>query len=114
MRRQAGADLVDIDTFEGSCRFFYLTPRMIDFDALERAANDASYDLVAITLNLEGEIVRNGDGFELVASETGQRFPIDGQTHFKGRMHLHTTVADWAGEYGHLTVVSGHAVESPR
>ena len=87
---------------------------MIDFDAIERAANDASYDLVAITLNIEGEIVRSGDSFELVVSGTGQRFPIDGEADFTGRMHLHTTVADWVGEYGYLTVLSGHPAVSKR
>ncbi len=87
---------------------------MINFDALETAANDASYDLVAITLSIEGEIIGKGNDFELVVAETGQRFPVDGQTHFTGPMHLHTTVADWVGEYGRLTVVSGHPVDSPR
>jgi len=108
LRRRAGAEIVDIDTFQGTCRFWYLQPRVIDFDAIENAADDASYELVHIQLNIEGEIVREGGSLEVVVPETGQRFAIEAETDLSGRLHLHTTVLEWDGERARLTIDSGH------
>ena len=109
MRRRAGADLVDIDTIQGTCRLWYLEPRVIDFAAIEQAADDASYELVGIELALEGELVREGGKLELVVPQTGQRLPVEGETDLTGRLHLHTTITGWKEGAARATVDHGHA-----
>ena len=109
MRRRAGADVVDIDTINGTCQYWLLEPRVIDFDALERAAADSSYTLVGITLEIEGDVVGEVGSFELVIPETGQRFPLDGNVKASGRLHVHASASDWKEGRVRLTVVTSHA-----
>lgn len=58
MRRQLGADAVDIDTRASSCHLAFEDPVPLDFLAVESAAADAAYTLIDIELRAVGEVVR--------------------------------------------------------
>lgn len=58
MRRQLGADAVDIDTRASSCHLAFEGPVQLDFLAVESAAADAAYALIDIELSAAGEVVR--------------------------------------------------------
>jgi len=108
LRRRFGADVVDIDTINGTCQLWVIEPKMLDFDALEQAAEDAGYTLVGITLEIEGDVVGEEGSLELVVLKTGQRFALDGAVQPSTGLHVHATVADWKGGHPRLTVKVSH------
>ncbi len=57
MRRQAGADAVDIDTRQSTCFVGYEKPRELDFDRIDSAAKDAHYEMIGIDLKARGTVV---------------------------------------------------------
>ena len=58
MRRQLGADAVDLDTREGIARYALVQPRTIDTADVERALYGAGYTLVEMRIEISGTIVR--------------------------------------------------------
>jgi len=82
---------------------------MLDFDDLERAADDSGYTLVGITLEIEGDVVGEEGSLELVVPETDQRFALDGEVQPTASLHVHATVSEWKGERARLTVIVSHA-----
>lgn len=57
MRRQFGADAVDIDTRASTCRLAFAEPEMLDFTLAESAAIDAGYQLIGLTVEAKGTVV---------------------------------------------------------
>jgi len=107
LRHRAGADVIDIDTFAGTCRLWYTEPREIDFAVIEQASLDSSYKLVEIRLDVLGEI-RDGGGRPVFMTPVGQRFEFEGVEGLEGAVHLHTRVEDWREGVPRLKVEFGH------
>ena len=112
MRHRAGADVIDIDTFAGTCRLWYTEPREIDFFAIERASLDSSYKIVEIRLDVVGEI-RDEAGQPIFVTPTGQRFEFEGSEGLEGAVHLHTQVEGWREAEPRLVVEFGHPRRNP-
>ena len=58
LRRQAGADVIRLDTVEAFAHYALREPQQIDFFAIEQAAKDAIYTITSLTLTVEGTVVR--------------------------------------------------------
>ena len=107
LRRQLGADAVDLDTQAGYARYTLARPVPIDFVAIEKAASDAGYTLKELTLTLEGEVINApcercaGEVAMLKISETGQLIEIEGNAPSPGT-RAKGTVSGWAE--GHVRI----------
>ena len=75
LRRQAGADVIRLDTQEAYAHYALREPQPIDFDAIKRAAYDAVYEITSIALTLNGEVVA-GDCAQ--CGETVPMFELSG------------------------------------
>lgn len=117
LRRRVGADIVDIDTREGTAGYRLYHERRIDFEEIMQAADDAGYTLTGLTLEITGRISKSdcpscqqsvsmlslpgtGQRFELASSDSVKNLPVDGQVHITAR------ALDWAGDHPRLDVVS--------
>ena len=108
MRRQVGADYVDIDTIVGYCRYSYERPVLIEYEDIEEAVADASYTLTKITLLLRGDVVRQAceicaeEVSVLVIPETGQRFELVEDASPEESVLLQGCATDWLGDHPRL------------
>ncbi len=110
MRRQCGADAVDIDTIEGYCHFAYLEPTELDFAQMESASLDAGYVLAELKVDVSGEVVRadcatcQGPVFWLELPGTNQRLHLEGE-HFAGPLDAYASVHGWSSDHPTLELL---------
>lgn len=110
MRRQCGADAIDIDTDEGYCHFAYLKPTHFSFAKMESASLDAGYTLVNLLIDVKGEVVRGdcdtcGESVHwLEMAGTKQRLHLRGDF-AEGPLEVHASVHGWSGEHPTLEVL---------
>ena len=114
LRRQLGADAVDLDTRAGRAHYTLAEPVRIDFAAIEKAAVGAGYTLKELTLELEGDVVRAPcescaqDATMLRVSETTQQIELVGDVPPGGAVRVKGSVAGWAGSHVRLLVSDWH------
>ena len=111
MRRQLGANEVDIDTEEETASYTLSIPMRIDFDAILKASKDAGYTLTGIQLDLEGEVTM-ADCMQcadtvpmLTIAQTGQSFELDGEFETGTRLRITADVLGWDGEHPVLDIL---------
>ncbi len=113
MRRQLGADAVDLDTREGIARYALVQPRTIDTADVERALYGAGYTLVEMRIEISGTVVRRPCercGREvafLQADGTGQLFELAGPdppNPSDGRVRVRGVLRDWDGDHARLEI----------
>lgn len=111
MRRQVGADDVDLDTEEGYARYTLRRPQTIDFAALEEAAHSAGYTTIGVELLIAGRsFTQRCDTCEeevilLEIPETGQRFELDGQVPLAESVRIRGSAFGWGGDHARLKVL---------
>ena len=111
MRRQLGANAVDIDTEAETASYMLWTPRHIDFDEILEASKDAGYTLTGIKLDLEGEVIMAdclhcADTVSmLTVGETGQSFELDGEFMAGATLRITADVQGWDGHHPGLDVL---------
>lgn len=101
LRRQAGADVIRLDTVEAFAHYALREPQQIDFFAIEQAAKDAIYTITSLTLTVEGTVVEaacedcgeDRPHFELAS--TGQLFELAGDVEMGRSGLLRAGVTDW-------------------
>ena len=111
MRRQAGADTVDLDTIEGYAHYALHHPARIDFAAIEDVAHDTGYTLRELILEIEG-VTSMGDCAEcggpvpmLKVAETGQVFELEGDVPQGETLWIRASVHGWGGGHARLTLL---------
>ena len=116
MRRQLGADAVDLDTREGIARYALVQPRTIDTADVERALYGAGYTLVEMRIEISGTIVRRpcercgSEVAFLQADGTNQLFELTGPdlpnppASSNGRVRLRGVLRDWDGDHARLEI----------
>ena len=101
-----------MDTLAGYVAYTLREPRIIDFEAIEGAAEDAGYTIVELKLEFEGEIQRVSDGIWLEVSPTGQRFRLQEPVRHEGRMRVRTEASGWKDGDVRLRLI-GHEATAP-
>ena len=111
MRRQLGANEVEIDTEEEYARYVLWNPTRIDFDAILKASKDAGYTLTAIKLDIEGEVIM-ADCLECASTvpmlriaQTGQSFELGEELEVGATIRITADVRGWEGEHPVLDVL---------
>ena len=116
MRRQLGADAVDLDTREGIARYALVQPRTIDTTDVERALYGAGYTLVEMRIEISGTVVRRpcehcgSEVAFLQADGTGQLFELAGPDPpssplpSNGRVRVRGVLRGWDGDHARLEV----------
>lgn len=111
MRRQLGANEVEIDTEAEYARYTLWKPTRIDFGAILEAAKDAGYTLTGIQLDIAG-VVTMSDCTQcestvplLEIATTGQSFELEGEFEKGATIHITAAVRDWNGEHPVLDVL---------
>lgn len=116
LRRQVGADTVELDTIEGYARYSYTLPRAIDFELLQEALNGAAYTLASAQLSVRGVAERGhcqvceADRLQLRLDGTDQRFDIIAGKLPTGR-RLRVTAEARGWEQGHVQLEVLQSVE---
>jgi len=107
LRRQVGADTVELDTIEGYARYSFTVPRTIDFEVLQEALTGAAYTLASAQLSLPGVAERghcevcDADRLQLRLDGTDQRFDIvAGELPTGRRLRVNAEAQGW--EQGHV------------
>ena len=109
MRRQFGADAVDIDTRASTCRLAFAEPELLDFAMAESAAIDAGYQMTGLTIETKGTVVAGPCakcGTEVHYLElpgTGQRFELT-EAQPLGPIELKATLEGWETFHPRLVV----------
>ena len=112
LRRQVGADIVDIDTEEGTAGYKLLHPMRIDFRAIENAAHDAGYTLTEVVLEIVGQSFTtycdecSADVHVLKIPQTDQNFELEGDVPDKTTLRLTGSAKGWGGALARLVVVA--------
>jgi hypothetical protein len=115
LRRQVGADSVEIDTRASTAAYAHSKPVVIDFDVIEGAAYDAGYTLVSLTLQLDGELsvghceACGGDVDVLTVAETGQRLEAAGDAPHGVPLRIVGKVTEWADGHARISIESATA-----
>ena len=111
MRRQAGADALDLDTVKGYVRFVIRKPRTVDFAAVERASYGAGYTLKGVEMEAVGKVVRapcpscRQDVLYLELDTTGQRLELRGEAPAGHRVRIEGEVSGWKSGHVAITVI---------
>lgn len=111
MRRQLGADEVDIDTEAETASYMLWNPTRIDFGAILKASKDAGYTLTGITLDIAGEVtmadcMHCADTVPMLTiRETGQSFELDGEFETGAKLRVTADVLGWDGEHPVLDII---------
>ena len=113
MRRQLGADHVELDTWEGWARYQLAEPRMLDVARIVNAVERADYTLLGLELRLSGRVVRGppedreaGEVLWLEVEGTGQRWEIRGAHADSVSAAYRTRVSDWTEAQVWLEVIA--------
>ena len=109
MRRQFGADAVDIDTRESTCHVAFEEPEVLNFRKVSSAAEDANYALIGVTLDAKGTVVAGDcttcatEVYYLKMPGTGQLLEL-AEPLPVGQVELQAEVIDWMGFHPRLVV----------
>lgn len=112
LRRQVGADIVDIDTEEGTAGYKLLHPMRIDFRAIEKAALDAGYTLTEVVLEIVGQSFTSycdecsADVPMLKIPQTAQTIELEGDVPDKTTLRLTGSAKGWGGTHARLVVIA--------
>ena len=110
LRRQLGANTIELDAEDGFARYWLREPRRLEFSEMLDAAADASYTITRIQMEIEG-VTSQADceacGTEVTVftlDETHQEFELT-QKHESG-LHLRSMAeaSDWEGDHPRLTL----------
>ena len=88
MRRQFGADHVEINTVEQWAKAYLHEPVRIDFSKFVAAAATASFPTTVIQLEIEGTVQENATGLRLEVTGTDQSFPIEAGILAPGQLYV--------------------------
>ena len=105
MRRQAGADRIVLDTRDAWAHYAFDTPKRIDFDDIEQAAEDAAYEIVVLEVEVDGTVVEapcdhcGEDRHFLEVAETGQRLELTGESTVGWSGRLEARAEDWTTDH---------------
>ncbi len=110
LRRQAGADVIRLDTQEAFAHYALREPQQIDFADIEQAAEDAIYTITSLTLTLNGTVVEaacedcgeDRPHFEITA--TGQLLELAGDVELGRSGLLRAEVTSWDTDHPLLQV----------
>gem|GEM_PF-1493240 len=111
LRRQVGADTIELDTEKSFARYTLARPRRIDFAKMEEAAEDASYTLKSIVLEIEGvtsetQCQKCGRSVPtLRIPATGQTFELEGDVPIGVTTKIRASVQGWDGGHARLVVL---------
>ena len=120
LRRQLGAEQIDLDTDTGWAQFTLPEPVLIDYDALEEAADDASYTIVQLLLDISGraQVARcepcERDVTRLRIPETGQTFELVGAVPANASLRVKLSTEDWTGDHVRFEVLEVIPTADPR
>lgn len=109
MRRQFGADAVDLDTRESTCHVAFDEPEVLNFRLAESASADANYQLNGVAIEAKGEIVAGhcdqcaDEVHFLKMPTTGQLLELVEPLPL-GEVELKAEVVDWKGFHPRLAV----------
>lgn len=110
LRRQLGANTIELDAQEGFARYWLLEPRTLSFDDMLEAAADASYTITRIELELEGTTSRaeceecQAEVTLLTIPATGQRLELSGAIEAGQTLSGTFDVSDWETEHPRLSL----------
>lgn len=116
MRRQLGADHVDIDTLISFCGFRLDSPRTIQFSAIGQAAKDALYQLNSVQLIVSGSVrsaacaTCGSDRPQLALEGSGQLLELVHWPHTPARGRFVLELQDWNSPHLRAQVVGWEAL----
>ncbi len=101
MRRQLGANQVEIDTEEEYARYTLWNPTRIEFDAILKASKDAGYTLTGIKLDIAGKVIMSdctqcaSSVHMLEIEQTGQSLELEGELEVGTTIRIKADVRGW-------------------
>ncbi len=110
IRRQLGADAVDIDTRASTCSFAYEDSVWIPFEDMQDAAADANYNMIGLIFTAQGKVVEaycdtcGSDELFLELPGTEQRLELT-KDHPLGEVMLRAQVQGWNDENDHVQLL---------
>ena len=110
MRRQVGADTMDLDNIGGVVHYSLYTPRTLDLEDIQEAVYGAGYTLTGIEFLVDGRTVsRPCDTCDrevvfLELDETGQLIELTGKIPAGLHARVEGALSSWDGEHPRLEV----------